>query len=337
MLDPLESRRLFATLVAGQTAVTATSSPTQLKNYSVSLTAGQFVAIAAGDRGTGSFTPKIQLIGPNHKTVRTAIGDTGAFLGTVAPTTGTYIVRLTDETRTHTGSVNVTAFYTGSSKVTDGDDAVSTTNYSGRRFGATLSPGDLDVWAIKATKGQFLSVDAAENVAGADLGVGIALINPDGTGLTSSESSTSVKIDVNSASSGYYYAVAYVPAQNATGRYGISFGQTPGTQYAGDPDVTAPLVSGQTRTGDLPAGDIDIYQASLTKGQTVSLTVSRDDSTVEPEILLVDSAGKVVSSSHGTKTASLSYTLLTGGTYSILLRNYEGDANGAYTFEYSLS
>ena len=140
------------------------------------------------------------------------------------------------------------------------------------------------------------------------------------------------------ARAGTYYAVAYVPGQNATGRYGFSVGQTPGGQYSGDPDTVDPLVSGKTRTGDIPAGDLDIYQASLAKGKTVTLTVGRGSTgTVEPEILLVDPAGKVVQSAHGTKTATLAYTLLTGGTYSIIIRNYEGDATGAYTFKYSVA
>ena len=335
MLDALEGRVLFATLVAGQTVTTAVRAAGQSKNWEVTLKAGQFIAIAAGDNGTSSFAPTLRLIGPNHRTVRTAGSDTGAFLGATVPTTGTYVIRLNDLAATNTGSATVTAFYTGSAPVTDSDDA--STAQSGRRFAATLSPGDLDVWRVDATTGQFLSVVAAEGKVNSALDIGVALVKPDGTGYQAVEDAKSVKIDVPSATAGTYYAVAYVPKQNATGRYGISFAQTPGTQYSGDPDTTDPLVSGQTRNGDLPSGDIDVYQASLNKGHSVTVAVTRGSTgTIAPEILLVDPNAKIVKSASGTSTATLTFTLLTSGTYSIVLRNVSGDAGGAYTFKYTL-
>jgi hypothetical protein len=327
---------LFASLTPGVTAETAITTARPNKNWSINLVAGQAVYIGAGETTPSALQPLLILIGPNRKTVGRSIGNSGAFMGKVAPLTGTYTVRIRDTAGTQTGGVRVTAVFTGSTPITDGDDAGVAA--SGRRFPASIAPGDLDVWRINATNvRQFLSLVLNENNNGSAIGVGVALIGPDGSGLTGSESTTGFALDVPAARRGTYYAVVYEPGSDASGRYGFSLGLSPGTQTNEDPDTRTPLSSGQNRTGDIPSGDIDLYPVSLAAGRTIRITMSRNNSSVTPEILIIDPNGNQVASASGTSSASLTYTTRQSGTFAVLTRNRDANTGGGYRLSYSVS
>ncbi|MGC4032326.1 MAG: pre-peptidase C-terminal domain-containing protein [Tepidisphaeraceae bacterium] len=336
MIDELEGRQLFAALTAGKTVSFSLNTTTAKQaTYTVSLKSGTSFIVAAGDTGSTSFAPEVALINSAGTVVASSSGDKGVYFSKTVPATGTYTVRVRDVGQNQSGTVKLTAFYTGSTAVVDGDDAY--TAQSGRRFAAGLEPGDLDVWKIDGKAGQFLSIVSAENSVGSAFDIGVNLIGPDGKIITTKASETGIKIDQASIKAGTYYAVAYESGANDTGRYGISFGQTPGVQYTGDPDTQSPLVSGQTRSGDLPGGDIDIFQLSLTAGKTINLTLARNGGTLDPEILIIDPTGKAVATSNGSTSTTLSYKTLTSGTYSILIRDREADDGGLYKLTYKLT
>jgi len=332
-VDSLEPRQLFTSLTPGQTVTATIGKVGQVQEYTVSLVAGRNITVAAGDKGTTSFATDLRLINPSGQVVASSSGDTGAFISTTAAVTGTYKVRIGDVGNNQTGSASVTAFYYASS-ITDSDDAYAAE--SGRRRAATIGPGDLDVWTLTATAGNFLSVVATENVVGESIDIGVILVGPDGKVVSAKTSSAGVKIDVASSAKGNYYAVVYEPGQNATGRYGISFARAPGAQYAGDPDTINPLQNNVTRNGDLPGGDMDIWSLSLTRGQTISVSILRTTGSLDPELLLIGPDGKVVSSANGSTSASLSYTITTTGTYWILARDREADDGGQYAIKYKV-
>lgn len=333
--EPLESRRLFASLFAGQTVSTSVTTSATTKNWTISLKAGQAVVLAAGDTGSTSFAPELTLLGPTGSWVAGASGDKGAFISKTVATTGTYTVRLRDVGQNQSGTVKVTGFFTGATTITDSDDAAVA--QSGQRKAATIEPGDLDVWTVNGKAGQFLSVVETENTVGSALDPGLVLIGPDGKIITTKTSEYGLKIDQPSIKTGKYYAVAFENGANDTGRYGISFAQTPGVQYSGDPDTQSPLVSGTPRNGDLPGGDIDVFQVSAATGKTFKLTLARTTGSLDPEILIVDPTGKVVASANGSTSASLTYKTLTSGTFSIITRDRESDDGGMYRLSYTLS
>lgn len=333
-IEALEGRQLFAALTAGQTVTTSVTTSSTTKNWTIPLRAGQAYAVAVGDTGTSSFATELIILGPDGKTVTTTSGDRGAFVSRTAFVSGNYTVRVRDVGQNQSATVRVTAFYTSSQSVVDSDDAY--TAQSGRRTPATIQPGDLDVWKINGRAGQFLSVVATENTANSALDVGVLLVGPDGKAITTKTSEKGIKIDQASIKTGSYYAVVFESGANDTGRYGISFGQTPGTQYSGDPDTNTPLSSGKTRNGDLPGGDIDVWQVSAAKGKRISLTLARTTGSLDPELLLIDPTGRVVASANGSSTTSLSYITQTSGTFSILARDREADDGGFYKLTYTL-
>ncbi|MDB5325229.1 MAG: hypothetical protein JWM57_798 [Phycisphaerales bacterium] len=334
IIDSLEARHMFDSLTAGVTVATSVTTRSTQKNWSINLVAGQAIIVAGGETGTSAFQPQLILITPKHKALARSVGDSGAFISRIAPISGTYVVRIRDTDGTHFSGVTVTAAFTGSSPIVDGDDA--STEQSGRRFAATISAGDLDVWRIPASGKQFLSVVANENTNGSSVGIGVAILGPDGAGVTAKESETGFAIDVPNVKAGNYYAVAYEPGANATGRYGIAFGLTPGVQTTEDPDTQTPLVSGATRTGDLPSGDIDLFQQTLAAGKTLTVTLARNGSSVTPAILLIDPNGNQVATTSGTST-TLTYKTTIAGTYSILTRNRDADTGGSYKLTYTVA
>lgn len=334
-IEPLEDRRLFATITPGLSQTVSITSTTKFVDYSIPLKAGQSFLAAAGDLGTTSFTPELLLISPGGTTLANVGGDKGTFLSQTVSTTGTYKLRVREYNSDQTGSMKLTVFYTGSSAVVDGDDA--SVAQSGRRFAASIDPGDLDVWRIDGRAGQFLSVVSAENTVGSALDPGVVLVGPDGKIITTKTSEKGIKIDQPSIKTGTYYAVAFESGSNDSGRYGISFAQTPGVQYSGDPDTQAPLVSGTTRTGDLPGGDIDVFQVNVAAGKTISVTLTRTTGSLDPEIVIIDPTGKAVATANSSTSATVTYKALTSGTFSILTRDREADDGGQYKLTYTLS
>lgn len=334
-IDALEPRKYFATLTPAETYATSLKTTGAQKNWTIPLVAGQNVTLAAGDRSASALQTELILIGPTGKVYRRSVGEEGSFISLNVPVSGNWRVRLRDLDRNDTGSVQVTAFYYAPT-IVDGDDAFNAE--SGRRRAATVDIGDLDVWTISAAQGQFLSVLATENTAGAAADIGVLVIGPDGKVVTGAEHEQGVKIDIPSSKAGNYYAVVYeAGANDANARYGISFARAPGAQYGGDPDTIDPLQPGVTRTGDLPGGDMDIFPVTLTAGQNFSASLVRAAGSLDPELLLISPAGQVVKTTNGTTSTLLTQAISTTGTYWIVARDREGDDGGPYALTYTVS
>lgn len=333
-IEPLENRRhLAATLEPGVNYLTGIRSPGVQKNWHIDLVKGQALVLAASDAKGNDLSTELILKAPDGRTLNRAVGEHGSFLGRVAPMTGRYIVRLRDLGGDHTGSVKITAFW-HQPNIVDGDDAFFAE--SGRRRAARIDPGDLDVWSIDATQGQFLSVMATENDKGNPVGIGVLIVDPNGRGIANQESETGVKLDIENAIAGRYYAIVYEKgADSPDAAYGISFAQTPGTQYPGDPDTATPLQNGVSRVGDLPGGDMDVWGINLNAGNNFSATLSRGTGSLDPELLLVSPAGEVVNSVNGSTTTTLNYTIPTSGTYWLIGRDREADDGGQFTIVYN--
>ena len=343
-VDTLEPRKYFAaTLIPGLTYETSIRTPGAAKNYSVTLEAGQNLMVVASDRNAdANFTPSLRVIGPNNRTVRKSVSD-AAFVSINATVAGTYRVRVQDDGRDARGSIKLTGFFHAPS-ITDSDDAQVAA--SGRRFAATMEPGDLDVWTINYTRGQFLSVLATENTAGDPLNIGMQLIDSSGRVIAGGDDAEGVKTDLTKNQrrirSGVFYAVVYKGVSGASGnalvsgRYGLSIAQAPGAQYAGDPDTATPLVAGETRNGDLPDGDMDVWGINLQAGDTFSATLSRATEALNPELLLVSPTGVPLVLKNGATTTTLTYQVPTAGQYWLIGRDREGDTGGRFNIRYTV-
>ncbi len=332
MIDLLEPRQLFASLTSAVTWATVLSVASSQKNWTIPLVAGQNVTLAAGDMSGNAIQTELILIGPNNKVIRRSVGEVGSFISYNAPVSGTYRVRVRDVGRNDYGNVNVTAFYYGAN-VVDGDDAF--TLESGRRFSATIEQGDLDVWPVDVTAGQFLSFHTADQNAGTK-DMGMLIIDPNGQVVTGGENESGLKFDLTNPLTGRYYAVVYEAGADDSGRYGITMGRVPGVQYSGDPDTNTPLQNGVTRNGDMPSGDYDIFGINLTSGNTFTATLARNGGALNPELVLIDPTGEVVKTTNGNMTTTLNQSINSTGTWWLLGRDREADTGGLYTIRYAV-
>lgn len=277
LVDSLEPRRLFAALTAGVTATTSVSSAKPVKRWTIDLEAGQVVYVAAGTSGDSAFAPLLVLVRPDGKTLTRAAGRRGAIIGRTAPVSGTYTVRLQDNAAAlRRGDVSVTAVFAGDTDITDSDDG--RTVVSGLHYTGGIGPGDLDVWRIDATSGQYLEGSIIESIKNSPIGVGYAVIKPD---RTLGESGESINDQYPSEASfefgrqqrtqgGSYYVVVYEPTGHARGRYDFGAAVAPGTQPTDDPDTQQPLGTKGRRTGTLLLADYDVFRVDLKKGQTLT-------------------------------------------------------------------
>jgi Ca2+-binding RTX toxin-like protein len=334
-LERLESRVLFAVLPSGQTVTGSLTNGGSTVSYDLPLTAGQTTVIAVGETALAGYDPQVVLLDPDGDTVASASGEVGATLVHTPARGGTYTLRVGDAGGNDGGGFRLTAFYPGPSQA---DDDNAGPIDSGRRRSSTIAPGDLDVWTAPAFPGQRLAAVITENSPGSTLDPAMLVIGPDGSVVADLRGEAGARFDgLTVTQRGTYYFVVHEDGADDSGTYGFSVVRAPGEQYAGDPD-TVPLLSGVSRDGDLPGGDLDLWSVYIDADTAVSATLTaRSGSLLDPEISLIGPDGKVIALDSGTTTATLNATTTVGGTHYFLARDLEGDDGGLFAFRYDLS
>ncbi len=168
-VDLLEPRRLLSALTPGLSAAKTTTSNSEVDSYTVSMQAGKTLMVALGQTATNSFQPQVKLFDPSNNLVRTDTNAVGVYYQVTAASTGTYTLKVGDATASHTGSYQLTVFTPGTN-FSYGEEGAEAE--SGRRRAATIAPGDLDVWTITTTAGQFISAEIAANSNGENIDLG---------------------------------------------------------------------------------------------------------------------------------------------------------------------
>jgi hypothetical protein len=335
--DSLEPRRLFSTaLTSGVNVTGSISTKTEVDSYTISLNAGQTMVVALGEAKSSSYDPWIEVRDPNGKPIKSTFSEVGVFFKLSAPLKGTYTLRVADSGKNDMGSYLLTVFKPGGT-MNYGEEGAE--GESGRRRAASISAGDLDIWTLKTTKGQFDAITLTENSAGSALDPGVIIFNPDGTIFAdqNNEKGLTIEIPHDKTKAGTYTFVVYEAGANDSGRYGISFARLPGAQYTGDPDTITALKPGEKRNGDLPGGDFDIFAIPITAGQKISATLSRSTGSLDPMLVLFGPDGSKITSANGSTSATINATASTTGTYWLLLRDRESDDGGRYDVKYTLS
>ncbi|HMO24781.1 MAG TPA: calcium-binding protein, partial [Tepidisphaeraceae bacterium] len=273
----------------------------------------------------------IQIVAPGGGSVGSASGETGALLNVVAPTTGTYEIRVSDAGSNDTGSYRLTAF-TAAATQTDDDNAGPLE--SGRRRPSDILPGDLDVWYTDLSPGQNFFLTVADNSPNDPGDPSVFVFAPDGSMVASQTSSTGFNLTIAPTQTGRYYVVVYENGQNNDGRYAIASVTAPGQQYAGDPD-SLPLTPGETRNGDLPTGDLDAWVIPTNAGATLSFNFARATGNLAPEILLISPDGSIVATDSGATSASIEHIAQQTGDYYLLARSINAQTGGTFNLQFN--
>lgn len=349
--EVLESRRLLAAspLISGKSVEANISEVGQVDQYTITVQPNQRYMIAAVGKTSGgsSFSVKGQIVPPSgsDESTTTFTGNIGRALdGGSGPQT--YTIRIFDDGSNATGGYRLTVFTSnGAQDDDDANDFSDTTDNtsanSGQRSAATADVGDLDVWRLDVKQRQSLTVTVVENDEDSPISPEVWLLDASGRLVAHQTNEVGLRLAATAAESGAYYAVVADQGSNSPGVYGIAFTRVPGQQYTGDPD-TGPLSPNVTRSGDLPAGDADVFTVYLKPGQDISVTVSRKaDSSLDPRVILYDPSGATVASNGGngqpSGTAATSVKADLGGTYYVAVFDDESNDGGTYDIRYTLT
>jgi Ca2+-binding RTX toxin-like protein len=331
VVDALEPRWLLAALTSGQTITGTLETAATVHTHTIQATAGQPIVAAVGETTTQAFDPSIQIIAPGGASLGSAGGETGVLLNVIAPTTGTYEIRVSDAGSNDTGTYRLTVF-TPAEVQTDDDNAGPLE--SGRRRPSDIVPGDLDVWYTDLTPGQNFFLTIADNSTNDPGDPAVFVFAPDGSTVAGQTSSTGFNLTIPATQTGRYYVVVFENGQNNNGRYAIASVTAPGEQYTGDPD-SVPLIPGETRNGDLPTGDLDAWVIPTTAGDTLSFTLTRATGNLAPEIILVAPDGSIITTDNGATSASIEHVADQTGEYYLLARSINAQTGGTFNLQFN--
>src|SRR5262249_47267567 len=102
------------------------------------------------------------------------------------------------------------------------------------------------------------------------------IYGPTGAYLGAAEGTVSDQIQLQASATGTYTVVvsAYTLAFAGTGHYSLGFAKTPGPFVVPTGDRGGTLRNGILVSGEIPAGDIDMWSFVTTAGSHVSITVA---------------------------------------------------------------
>ena len=325
--ESLEPRRLLAAIASDQTVTGSITSPTATVDYQVTLTAGQSLVAAVGETTTSAFDPGLTILRPDGSAQISDSSELGTllFVNSVSQA-GTWTVRVFDGGSNDAGNFRLTVgVVPGAQSPNDGNGGTIT---SGQRKDGTIDLGDLDVYSVALNAGDSPIATAALLSGGANFQPALDIYSPAGTHLTGNSSSLGTELAFTAATSGTYYIVVTDSvnynagdANLGSGDYRLRFVKAPGTQAQDDADG-GPISSGGRSDARIDLGDLDVYTASLSAGDSVvSSVVERNgDLPFNPRLRVYSPGGPLVSgaadsSSIGTE---LAFTASTTGTYYFL-------------------
>jgi hypothetical protein len=102
--------------------------------------------------------------------------------------------------------------------------------------------------------------------------------------------------------------------------------------------AAATLSAGQTLSGAIAGGSIDVYSFAARTGDTFTLTMGNLGSAVDPQLELYGPTGALLTSASGASSAAINALVAaTSGMYYIVARDQGNDDSGAYNLSLSLT
>ena len=248
--------------------------------------------------------------------------DDASFADLELTATGLYTIVLREFGGDATGDYALTAVVVDST--TDADNVELT---SGLTISGMLEAGDIDTFTIDATAGSRLFLNYTEQTS--VLRAGVFIYAPDGSLLSSVDNVDDASFaDLELTATGLYTIVLREFGGDATGDYALTAVVVDSTTDADNVELT----SGLTISGMLEAGDIDTFTIDAIAGSRLFLNYTEQTSVLRAGIFIYAPDGSLVSSVDNVDDASLTDLELTAtGLYTIVLREFGGDATGDYS------
>ena len=293
--------------------------------YSFEGTEGATAILSMGRVDNFTFSPQLQVFGPDGSEVDEDWGSQSASLEINLQQTGTYYAVLSERGGDHAGRYQFVFHRIGGPSPEDGERAL----VSGEVVDGTLGLGAVHVYSFEGTEGAtaILSMGRVDNFT---FSPQLQVFGPDGSEVDEDWGSQSASLEINLQQTGTYYAVLSERGGDHAGRYQFVFHRIGGPSPE---DGERALVSGEVVDGTLGLGAVHVYSFEGTEGATAILSMGRvDNFTFSPQLQVFGPDGSEVDEDWGSQSASLEINLQQTGTYYAVLSERGGDHAGRYQF-----
>ena len=329
------------TFTAAQTTPSITSGQTKSGNLGPGdMDVYTFTAAAANTHislamGTSGFGPQIDLYDPSGVLLKSAVNvsfnGTGTGLDATTDLPGIYYAVARAGDKQSTGTYSLTLIQVPAIQAIDGIDGGPIT--SGQTKSGNLGPGDMDVYTFTAAAANT-HISLAMGTSG--FSPQVDLYDPSGVLLKAvvnlSFNGTGTGLDATTDLPGTYYVVARAGDKQSTGTYSLTLIQVPATQAIDGIDG-GPITSGQTKSGNLGAGDMDVY--TFTAAANDAFTLSMSSSSISPQVDVYGPTGNLIISASGSPATINSQITPDSGVYYVIARDHNAIATGGYTLTLS--
>jgi len=312
-------------------------------NLAVNTTNSHTLTAAVGDRivvqlakltGGAGFTPRIEIIAPDGVVLATRSDLVAARIDLQADLGGTYTVRVSDLSRTGSGTYRVRlAQVPGAFEVAVGDDGGLVTNGGGHQ--GTIEVGDLDPWTIPASAGDRIAFQVAKLTGGAGFTPMIELFGPDGARIGVDSGGTAARLDAQAATTGTYTLLVSDLNRTGSGTYELRPAQIPGAFTVGTGDEGGATTDGANQNGTISVGDLDLWTFTAAAGDlvTVQITELTGGAAFQPMIELFTPGGERKRVASGATGATFDVAVEVPGTYTVLVSDANKTGSGTYQLQ----
>ena len=310
----------------------AISAAAQTNTWTIVANQGDRITVQVAKlTGGAGFTPMLEFFAPDGTQLGVQSGALAARLDIQAAVTGTYTVVVSDASRTGTGTYRLRlAQVPGAFTVPAGDEGGSLTN--GMNQPGVIDPGDLDLWNITASQGDWITVQIGEVSGGAGFTPMIELFAPDGTRLGVNAGAATARIDVQAVVGGTYTLLVSDSTQSGAGSYELHLAQVPESFVVSAGDEGGTLALGVDQDGNIPVGDIDLWTFTAVPGNRAVLQITEltGGAGFTPQIELFAPNGARKGIASGASAATLDTATEADGTYTLLVSDATQSGAGTY-------
>lgn len=300
--------------------------------WTVSANAGDRLTVQLGElTGGASFTPMIEIFGPDGAQLAIGSGSTAARASVQAQAAGTYVILVSDSALTGAGTYEMhLAQMPGTFVVPEGDEGG--TLATGVDTDGTIGMGDLDLWTFNADAGERIVLQITELTGGVNFAPRIELFGPGSETKATAQNASAATIDSAMETGGTYGLLVSDANQNGTGTYRLRL-----TRSTIGPPASNILTNGATQTGAIIAGGLtNVWSFTASAGEAVVVRAGEisQTGTFTPRLRLFGPNGAQLAVASGASAVEVAVNLTNSGTFSLAVDNA---STGTGTFRLSLA
>ena len=198
--------------------------------------------------------------------------------------------------------------------------------------GSIASSDETDSWTIVAGQGDRIVVQIAEISGGAGFTPKIELVAPDGTSLGASSGGVAARLDLQAPINGMFTVAVTDANHTGAGSYRLELAQVPGAFTVAAGDEGGALTNGANHQAVLEVGDMDLWTFTAVSGDRIIVQIGETSGGAgfTPMIELFAPNGARLGGNSGGVTARLDSQAAVGGTYTVLVSDFNPNGVGSY-------